>query len=158
MAKSKESTAEAYWQVFLETLLERKEPLPTIYQAWSFGDSPEMADALGALVQDGVKTATASLVWAYEAENEPYPEAGDYSIILDGKGQPLCIIQTMEVTICPFDAVDEAQAFLEGEGDRSLAFWREVHWTFFSRECAQLGVVPTKQMPVLCERFRLVYP
>ncbi|TFH31677.1 MAG: ASCH domain-containing protein, partial [Anaerolineales bacterium] len=56
------------------------------------------------------------------------------------------------------DEVDEEQAYLEGEGDRSLAYWRDVHWNFFSRECAQIGREPSEHMPVLCERFKLVFP
>jgi uncharacterized protein YhfF len=84
MPESKGSIVEAYWQAFLETLPEGMDSLPTTYQSWGFGDSPEMANTLGTLVKEGVKTATASLVWAYEAEDEPLPEIGDYSIILDG--------------------------------------------------------------------------
>ena len=32
----------------------------------------------------------------------------------------------------PFDEVDEEHAYLEGEGDRSLEYWREVHERFFT--------------------------
>ena len=117
-----------------------------------------MADELGGLVCQGVKTATASLVWVYEAEQEPLPKVGDYSVILDGREQPMCIIRTTKLDIVPFDEVDAEQAYQEGEGDRSLAFWREVHWRFFSRECAQIGKQPDQKMPILCERFELVYP
>ena len=149
---------ELYWTTFLKSIPEGAEAVPSAYQAWGFGDSPQMADSLGALVRDGIKTATASLVWAYETEDESLPEVGDYSVILDGDGDPLCIIETTALYIRPFNEVDAEQAYLEGEGDRSLAFWREVHWDFFGRECTEIGREPTEDMPVLCERFRLVYP
>ena len=148
---------QAYWQAFLGHLLPEA-PIPPGYQAWGFGDSPDAADKLGALVKQGIKTATASLVWVYEAEGETFPEAGDYSIILDGEGKPICIIRTTRVYVCPFNEVDDEQAYLEGEGDRSLNYWREVHWRFFGRECDQIGRTPEETMPVLCERFELVYP
>lgn len=148
---------QAYWNTFVETL-PPGEPAPAKFEAWGFGDSPEMADKLGALVIKGIKTATASLVWAYEAEGEPFPEADDYSIVLDGEGNPMCIIRTTRVYVRPFIQVDQEQAYLEGEGDRSLDYWREVHWRFFGRECAQIGREPDESMPVLCERFVLVYP
>lgn len=148
---------EAYWQAFLETL-SPDAPAPFAYSSWGFGDSPDMADALGALVRNEIKTATASLLWAYEAEGEPVPEPGDYSVVLDGMGEPLCIIQTTAVRILPFDEVGEEHAYLEGEGDRTLAHWQEGHWRFFGRECAALGREPDPKMPVVCERFRLVYP
>ena len=158
MTPSQDPRQAAYWMAFLKSLPEGAEAAPSAYQAWGFGDSPQMADALGALVRDGFKSATASLVWAYEAEDEPPPEVGDYSIILDGEGAPLCIIQTTEIYVRPFNKVDAEQAYLEGEGDRSLTFWREAHWEFFSRECTLLGRKPSQEMPVLCERFKLVYP
>jgi uncharacterized protein YhfF len=157
MSQGHHSKVEFFWQSFLESLLD-EDTIPLTYVAWWFGDSPNMADSLGALVRDGIKTATASLVWAYEAEHEPHPEVGDYSIILDGHREPLCIIQTTAITIRPFIEVDAEQAYLEGEGDRSLAFWRKVHWDFFSQECVEIGREPDERMPVLCERFRLVYP
>jgi uncharacterized protein YhfF len=77
---------------------------------------------------------------------------------LDGQGQPVCIIQTTQVEIKPFNQVDADFAAAEGEGDRSLAYWRDVHWRFFSRECQTIGREPSLTIPVVCERFRLVYP
>lgn len=158
MTQHRDPVVEAYWQSFLLSLPEGLNEAPKTFQAWGFGNSPEMADALGQLAKEGVKTATASLVWAYDQGDEPYPEVGEHSVILDGAGQPLCIIQTTQCYVRPFDEVDEEQAFLEGEGDRSLAFWQNAHWDFFSRECVEIGREPTEQMPVLCERFKLVYP
>ena len=158
MIQPHDPVVEAYWQAFLCNLPGDVNDAPQTFQAWGFGDSPEMADSLGQLVKEGVKTATASLVWVYETGVEPYPKIGDYSVILDGAGHPLCIIQTTRLDVHPFIDVDDEQAYLEGEGDRSLAFWREVHWDFFSRECAEISREPTEDMPVLCERFRLVYP
>ncbi len=69
-----------------------------------------MADELGELVRQGKKTATASLVWIFEEGIEPYPEVGDYHIILDGQDQPICIIQTTELTINTFDEVGQEHA------------------------------------------------
>jgi uncharacterized protein YhfF len=158
MIKGSAPVIEAYWQNFIHSLPGGVHKAPETYQAWGFGDNPEMADTLGRLVSVGVKTATASLVWAYETGDEPFPKTGDYSVILDGQGEPLCIIQTTHLDVRPFNDVDDNHAYLEGEGDRSLAFWREVHWEFFSRECVEIGREPTEQMPVLCERFKLVYP
>jgi len=51
------------------------------YECWHFGDSKSMAAELGQLVKMGVKTATSSLLWEYEADGEALPEAGEYSII-----------------------------------------------------------------------------
>ena len=34
----------------------------------------------------------------------------------------------------PFDEVSKEHAYKEGEGDRSLAYWRDVHEDFFAEE------------------------
>jgi len=146
-----------YWRAYLNSLPRGSVYPPDNYQAWGFGNTPEMADELGELVRQGKKTATASLVWIFEEGIEPYPEVGDYHIILDGQDQPICIIQTTELMVNAFDEVGQVHARLEGEGDRSLRYWREAHWAFFSEECSKIGRAPDLQMPVLCEKFRLVY-
>ena len=127
------------------------------YQAWAFGDSPEMTDELAALVIDGPKRATAGLVADYEADGDPLPQAGDHSVILDGAGRPVAVIRATEVRVLPFAEVDEAFAFDEGEGDRTLAWWREAHWQFFARQCEVRGEVMDERQPVVLERFELVY-
>jgi uncharacterized protein YhfF len=157
MDESKEQLIEEYWCSYLETLSPDEDNRPAKYEAWGFGNSPEMADKLGELVRAGIKTATASLGWWYEQEGEPYPKVGGYSVILDGQGRPMCIIKTTELTMCAFNEVDADHAYQEGEGDRSLAHWREVHWKFFSEECLELKREPDEKMPVLCEKFTLVY-
>jgi uncharacterized protein YhfF len=53
--------------------------------------------------------------------------------------------------------VDAEFAAAEGEGDRSLAFWREAHWSYFGRVCEKLGRERSRRMPVVCERFRVVF-
>lgn len=127
-------------------------PPPT----WSFGASAEQADELLGLVLDGTKTATAGALWDYEAENEPLPELGALSIVLDGSGQPRALLETSEVAVVPFNEVDEEHARLEGEGDLSLAHWRKVHEKFFTDVAThEHGFTP--DMPVVCERFRVLY-
>ena len=123
--------------------------------AWAFGDAP---DELAALVRSGVKTATASAYSLYALEGEPLPQPSDLSVILDGRGEAVCAIRTTRVRVVPFDQVDARHAFLEGEGDRSLAHWRQVHRRFFTREMEAAGLAFTEDMPVVCEEFELVYP
>ena len=150
---------ESIWQAYLSTLPadhpHRYAPMPP---AWGFGNTPEMADELGELVQNGTKTATCSLLWEYEHDGDPLPQVGELSIILDGDDNPLCIIETVEVDLRAMNTVDEQFAYDEGEGDRSLAYWREAHWRFFSKICALMKRTPTEDMPLVCERFRVIYP
>lgn len=128
------------------------------YEAFAFGDSEAMAEALGALVLQGVKRATAACLWAYEAEGQPLPQPGHLSIVTRWSGEPLCVIETRSVEVMPFSQVDADFAATEGEGDGSLAFWRQAHRAFFTRDCERLDRSFTEDMPVVCERFERVYP
>lgn len=145
-----------FYQAFLAALPPGA-PAPDRVDVWFFCNNEPCANELGQLCLKGIKTATASLQWSYQAD-EPLPVEGQYSLITDWDGNPLCVIQTTRVYIVPFKDVDAEQAYLEGEGDRSLSFWRDVHWRFFSDEAARLGLEPSEDMPVVCERFKVVFP
>jgi uncharacterized protein YhfF len=58
-----------------------------------------MADELGELIACGIKTATCSALWEWEAEGNPIPQKGQLTVVVDGEGHPLCIVETTEVTI-----------------------------------------------------------
>jgi len=146
---------EAYWLQYLATLPEQERNIT--YVAERFGDSPELADELAALIVKGVKTATCSCLWQWESENEQLPTPGEIAVVLDGAGQPKCIIETTEVTVRNFDDIDEEFAAAEGEGDRSLAYWRDAHWQFFGRALPKIGKEPALDTPLVCERFRVIY-
>jgi uncharacterized protein YhfF len=147
-----------FWKKYLDSLPENKRPKVDQYEVWHFCDSQILADRLVQLVLKGIKTATCGMVWSYAAEGEKLPEKGDLSVITDWEGQPLCIIETTKAEIKAFNEVDTRHAFEEGEGDRSLDYWRKVHWEVFSRECVSLGKEPTENMPLLCEQFRVLFP
>lgn len=78
-------------------------------------------------------------------------------MILDSKDNAICIIQTKKVTIVPFYAVTAEHAHKEGEGDKSLDFWREVHEKFFTECLSEAGLKFTSDMKVVCEEFEVVY-
>lgn len=128
------------------------------YEAFGFGDSPSMADELAQLVLAGTKRATAGSVWSYESSGKGVPKPGDLSVVTDANDIPLCIIETVQVDIVPFSAVTAEFAATEGEGDGSLAYWREAHFAYFSRECESAGRAFNHDMLLACERFRVVYP
>jgi uncharacterized protein YhfF len=148
---------ESYWRQFLETLPADSPYRSKSYIADGWGDSPEMADELGALIVQGTKTATCSALWEWEAEGESPPETGTITIVLDGRGEPLGLVETVEVTIRKYNEVDADFAREEGEGDLSLAYWREAHRRFFSRSLPKIGREFSEDMLLVCERFRVVY-
>src|SRR3712207_3451928 len=97
-------------------------------ESFSFGDGPELADELGELVLAGVKTATC---WA--AVEGPLSHVGKRMVMLDGAGRPRAVIETVEVTQRRFGEVDASFAYDEGEGDRTVAYWRAAHERYFRR-------------------------
>lgn len=115
-------------------------------EQFSFDDSPELADELAGLVLAGKKRATC---WA--ASEGPQTEIGKRMVMLDGSGVPRAILETVELTQRRFDEVDEAFAFDEGEGDRTLAYWRRAHPNYFGRQ----GIF-APDMQLCCERFSLI--
>lgn len=124
------------------------------YQAWSFGVE---ADALANLVVSGQKCATTSLYVWYERGGERLPQVFDYNIILNGRDEAVCIVETTNVIIVPFNEVTEEHAFKEGEGDRRLKTWQEIHRSFFTKELLEIGLHFHDEMLVVCEEFRVVY-
>jgi uncharacterized protein YhfF len=127
-----------------------------LYEAFCFGDSEGLANELGALVVAGTKRATTGSLWALEAARKSPPQPGDLSIVTTWSGEPLCVIETTHVEIIPFSEVGAEFAANEGEGDGSLAYWRSAHASYFGRECARIGRHFSSEMPVVCERFKVV--
>lgn len=132
----------------------KQAPVPEAYEhlpQWAFGDSKEMADELCALILAGRKTATCTALYSFELDDQPVPEPGNRSVILDGSGNARCVIECLEAEAVPFDEVDEAFAKDEGEGDLSLKYWRKAHQKFFERQ----GYF-APDMLLICERFRVI--
>ncbi len=149
------TSIEPFWSAFVAS--QGQDPTHRFYEAFHFDDNAPSADELAQLVLSGRKRASAGLVWAFAAENKPIPKRGDLSVVTLFSGQPVCVIETREVNIVPFSEVDADFAATEGEGDSSLAYWQRVHTAFFGRECGRLGREFSANMPVVCERFAVVY-
>jgi uncharacterized protein YhfF len=133
-------------------------PAETPFIAFAFGDRPQLADDLALLVRDGPKRATAGLVSEMTALGEPIPAIGDYSVVLDGRDEAVCVIRTTETRVGPLSSVDDAFAHDEGEGDRTRAWWLAAHERYFRRSCSRLGSEWHDDLPVHFERFELVWP
>ena len=142
---------EAFWTAFTTAT-----GVDGPYESWAFGDRslPDLATELALLVRDGPKRATAGLASDYEDENETLPKSGDLSVILDGEGSPICVIRTTAVEIRRFGDVDEAFAWDEGEGDRTLEWWRRAHLRFFEQQ----GIQIDEDALMVLEHFELLWP
>ena len=117
--------------------------LPT----FSFGDSPALADELLDLVLGGLKTAT-----CWSIRDGQQTEVGQYWVVLDGAGRPRAVTRTVALEQVGYEDVTATFAFAEGEGDRSLDYWRRVHRRYFERTGGF-----AHDMVLWCETFRLVH-
>jgi uncharacterized protein YhfF len=115
--------------------------------AHMFGDGPDLANRLLALILEGKKTATC---WSV-AEGLKGAEVGKPWAVKDGAGVVRCVLETVELTQRRFNEVDAGFAFDEGEDDRTLESWRVAHQRYFTRNGGF-----SADMLLNCERFRLV--
>ena len=148
--------ADQLWKAYLEVLPE-SERQRDYFEAFQFGAGREMANQLARLVLDGIKTATSDLLWHLDFQHKPRWQVGDEHIILNGSWSPVCVIRTTELEVKPFGEVDEAFARDYGEGDRTLDWWREHVFTWYARQCEAMGLQPSYDMPLQCERFEVVF-
>lgn len=144
-------TKEQMWEQYIKS-----NPTDKTYDAWIFGGG-DSSNALADLVMAGIKTATASAYQLYELEQSELPPVGGLNIILYTNGEAVCITKTTKVTVCKFSEVTESHAYLEGEGDRSLCYWRKVHEKFFTMELKEYGLSFDENMLVVCEEFEVVF-
>lgn len=117
---------------------------------------PDIADELCALIIAGIKTAGSSLVRDFEVAGDNIPKAGDYNVVIDSNKEPVCIIKVLRTETNKFYDVPDSVAFAEGEGDKSLAHWQNVHEDFFTFFLEELGIPSLEEAQVITEHFEVV--
>lgn len=148
------SSVTEMWERFIESSPEYSE---TKYRAWYFCDNERCANELAALVSIGIKRATTSLMLWYENGNEVMPEVNDVNIVTDWNGVAQCIIKTKKVLVLPFKNVYCEMAFTEGEGDKSLDYWKKAHVSFFERELENEKIKFSGDTEVVFEEFEMIF-
>lgn len=146
-----------YLEQFLKQLTEEKRKKYTSFSSDYFCSDEENANICANLIRTGVKTATCSMKHWYENGLEPMPSVGHLQVVTDWYGNPTSIIEIIDVSECRFSEVTEEFAKAEGEGDKSLKWWRKAHWDYFTKECNELGIEPSENLPLVLERFKVVY-
>ena len=57
----------------------------------------------------------------------------------------------------PYFSIHTEHARIEGEGDKSLEYWKKVHWDYYTRELEPFNRVPRESMIIVFEQFELLY-
>lgn len=122
-----------------------------------FCDNEHDANECVKLVQKGIKRATSHSLLGLQLRNERLPKIGDFRIVTDWNGEAKCIVRTTSVQLKPLFSVSADYALVEGEGDKSLDYWKKVHWDYYTRELAEFDRTPKQSMIVVCETFEKVF-
>ncbi|MEZ9710963.1 ASCH domain-containing protein [Vibrio breoganii] len=149
--------SQSYLNEYLESLPSDIAKKYTTFSADYFCADEYNANLCAQLILRGEKRASCSMEYWYSHEGEAMPAVGHLQVVTDWLGEPICIIEITSVDTCKYCDVSAEFAALEGEGDKSLQWWREAHWKFFSLECQELGITPTQEMLLVLERFEVVY-
>jgi uncharacterized protein YhfF len=149
------ASARNMWGDYLDAHLEHafEEAPTTIY----FGDNEMDANALAELAKKGVKKATSHSLLGLQNRKEPLPRKGDFVVVTNWEGKAQCILRTKAVTLKPYFSIDSAYAQLEGEGDKSLTYWKKAHWDYYTRELEAFGRLPRESMIIVCQEFEKVF-
>lgn len=153
-----EASVQSMWRAALLQLGEDPDTTKRPLSSFHFSDNEQDANGLARLVKRRTKRATSPSKWYFEIRGEPIPQSGDLHVVTNWSGVAQCVIRTTRVDIVRFDEVTEEHAAAEGEGDGSLAYWKETHWWYYQRELAGSDYTAGPDMPVVCEQFELVYP
>lgn len=92
-----------------------------------------------------------------EKNKEELPKVGDIAIVTDWNGNPKAIIRTTKVEIVKYKDITPEYAQLEGEGNKTLEYWKKVHWDYYTEEMNKFGEKPNEEMKIVCEYFETIW-
>ena len=124
---------------------------------YHFCDNEHDANECFELAVEGIKKATSTSLWWFEKNKEPLPNTGDFFVITDWDGTKMAVIQIIKVNLSPFNLISKKYALIEGEGDKSLDYWKTTHKAYYTREMKPFGDTFIEDMMIVCEEFRVVY-
>ena len=146
---------ELFWENFINdniTYLNVKIP-----ESFYFCDNEKDANDCAKLVVKNIKQATAPSLWSFEINNEKLPRKGDLNIITNWNKVPQAIILTTKIELIKFSEITAKFAQKEGEGDKSLAYWRKVHKSYYKREMQGYKEGFSEDMNIVCQDFDTIY-
>ena len=148
-------SGDSLWNDFLSKYSNHKTKDKPV--SFYFCDNKKDADECAELVVKGVKRATATSLWWFEKNNEILPKIGDQYIVTDWSGNAKAVIETTKIEQVPYNKITSEFAKIEGEGDKSLEYWKRVHKDYYTREMKPFNEQFDENMIIVCEQFKAVY-
>ncbi|MDC1162060.1 ASCH domain-containing protein [Tenacibaculum sp.] len=153
--KENQKSVEVLWDNFLkENPTNSSKEIPISFY---FCDNEKDADECVELVIKGIKQATATSLWWFEKNKEALPKVGDQYIVTDWNGEAKAVIETTKIVPTPYNEITAEFAETEGEGDKSLEYWKRVHEAYYTREMEPHNEKFNENMIIICEYFRVLY-
>ena len=153
--KKNHKSIENLWNDFLKDNPNNR--IKNIPLSFYFCDNEKDADECAELVVKGIKQATATSLWWYEKNNETLPKVGDQYVVTNWNGYAKAVIETIKVEQIPYNHITPEFAAVEGEGDKSLEYWKRVHEEYYKREIEPHGDKFDENMIIVCEYFKTIY-
>ncbi len=126
-------------------------------ESYHFCDTKKDADELAELVRKGIKKATSTLLCFFELDNEKLPKENELFIITNFQGDAIAIIKNTKIEQMPFNQVPASFAYKEGEGDRSLEYWKKAHTQIYTRWLKEFDMEFDENMIAVLEHFEVLY-
>ena len=146
---------ELFWKNFItDNTRYVNEKIP---ESFYFCDNEKDANDCAKLVVKNIKQATAPSLWSFEINNEKLPRKRDLNIITNWNKVPQAIILTTKIELIKFSEITAKFAQKEGEGDKSLAYWRKVHKSYYKREMQGYKEGFSQDMIIVCQYFKTIY-
>lgn len=120
-------------------------------EVWHLGKNKMQANKLFKLVLRGKKIST-----SYLYNENKSPTNNSYSILTNWDKKKQILIQTTNIQVIPFNKATKQHARNEGEGTKTLRYWRKTHKKFFIEELAVKGQSFSEETLIVCETFRVV--
>jgi uncharacterized protein YhfF len=126
-------------------------------QVRSFGGSAALGDTLIALIASGEKTGTFAMEAEFEDAPQRRPVAGGLVVVTRFNGPPVLLYELTEVTRVAFRDIGPQHVAVEGPNARDVEVWRRIHWPYWGAMLQARGREPSLDMPVIFQRFNLLF-
>lgn len=146
---------QVYWEKARAAL--PKANLSDDYQVRWIGLDDATTEEVIELIIAGDKTGTFSLPWLIQNTGQPEPASGDCIILVDFSGHPRLLVRLTEITTVEFGKITAKDTSIDGSPVRDLAIWIPLHTGYWNSLLAPFDLGVTEAMPVLVEKFELLY-
>ena len=142
-----------YWNQVIAS----KPELAVDHQIRSIGIDEETTVLIIDFIKEGEKVGTFSLPWLMQSENIPASHTGQPIILLSYDGKPEIVVQITDIAETTFGEIDYDVTKIDGPPVRDPEVWIPLHREYWNNILKPYGRSCTDDMPVIVERFQLVY-